>query len=204
MSKHQTHYITNTNENKGQVFCYRPETLRADLAARAAEVRRGNRVTAALACVLAIVIAFAVWAFARAEEPDARCWVLCKPGSQVNLRMDADKGSKAVGFLECGDSFTTDGTTRDGWVRVLDAGECECWIYSGYVVTEKPEAVFDNYLCVANKQVACRRWVNGPQIKGRLGWLHNGSTVTVFYVAGDWALTSRGYIRSEWLEADPV
>ena len=34
-------------------------------------------------------------------------------------------------------------------------------------------------------------------------WLVNGSTVEVFYTAEGWACTSRGYIKSEWLEVDP-
>lgn len=61
--------------------------------------------------------------------------------------------------------------------------------------------VYDTYVCVAKNRVACRKWMNGP--KTATPWLRNGSTVQVFFIAGDWAITSRGYIRSEWLEADP-
>ena len=65
--------------------------------------------------------------------------------------------------------------------------------------------VGENYVCVAKSRVACRRWVNGPQIEdnGRPRWLVNGSNVSVFYIAEGWAVTSRGYIQSEWLEVDP-
>ena len=164
------------------------------------------RARIAMRIVLAMEIAVLVFAvvsgaFGSGNET-ITCWVLCQPGDHVNLRMEPSKGSPAVGFLDCGDSFETDGTSRDGWIRVLGIGECECWIYCGYVVTEEPVKVFSNYLVVARNRVACRRWVDGPQIKGRLGWLHTGSEVSVFYIAGEWAVTSRGYIRSEWLEGD--
>ena len=157
-------------------------------------------VIAVLIVVIAGLFVFVLSARA-AEEID--CWAFCKPKDRVNLRIKPSKESKSVGWLECGDQFLTDGTKKDGWIKVLDRGECECWIYSGYVVEEQPVRVEENYVCVARKWVACRRWVDGPQIKGKLGWLHNGSNVNVFYIAGDWAITSRGYIRSEWLEADP-
>ena len=160
-----------------------------------------------LIAILAVLIGAWRWGGqavrARAEEETTiDCWVLCKPGDYVNLRMWASKSAEIVGYLECGDRFQTDGKTKDGFIHVLDAGDCDCWIYSGYVVTEEPKPVFQVYVCVAKNRVACRRWVDGPQIQGT-GWLRNGSTVDVFYVAGDWAITSRGYIRAEWLEVDP-
>ena len=82
---------------------------------------------------------------------------------------------------------------------MLDAGDCECWIYSGYVVTEEPEEIRDTRVVVAREQVACRRWVNGPKIEGR-EWLKNGTEVQVFYIAEGWAVTNLGYIQAEWLE----
>ena len=192
-------YNTDQKKIEGQVFFYRPYP---------AEMRkRKSPLTIVLVSILIALIVFSVYVItAQAEDTVIRCWVLCKPGDRVNLRMEPRKGegSTVVGWLECGDNFQTDGTSKDGWIRVLDRGDCECWIYCGYVVTEEPVAVFENYVCVARKWVACRRWVDGPQIDGRLGWLHNGSDVSVFYIAGDWAVTSRGYIRSEWLEVNPV
>lgn len=156
--------------------------------------------------LIALIIASVIIIAARAEDEEITLWAMCKPGDQVNLRMEPRKGngSRIVGWLECGDSFRTDGKRKNGWIRVLDAGDCECWIYSGYVVTEPPVEVNESYVCVARKWVACRRWVDGPQISGRRGWLHNGSNVNVYCIAGEWAVTSRGYIRTEWLEVDPV
>ena len=137
-------------------------------------------------------------------DETATCWVICKPGAQVMIRKSASKDSRDLGFLEAGDDFRTDGKTRNGFIHALGVGDSgEGWIYSGFVATEEPEAVFETYCCVAKTRVACRRWCGGPQISGRSGWLYNGTDVTVFYIADGWAVTSRGYIRSEWLEADP-
>lgn len=161
-------------------------------------------ISIALRVILVAVTIFAVIVLAgRAEDVTSSCWAMCQPGDRVNLRLKPSRDSKSVGWLECGDEFQTDGTNRNGWIRVLDAGECECWIYSGYVVTEKPEEVNENYVVVARDKLACRRWVNGPQIEGRK-WLKNGTNVQVFYMAEGWAVTDLGYMQSEWLEVDPV
>jgi hypothetical protein len=152
---------------------------------------------------LVILIAVAWLSFGQAADQTFTCWTLCQPGDHVNLRMEPKKDSKSVGFLECGDSFETDGENRNGWFRVLNRGECECWIYCGYVVTEQPEEVNENYVVVARDKLACRRWVNGPQIEGRK-WLKNGTNVQVFYIAEGWAVTNLGYMQTEWLEVDPV
>ena len=159
---------------------------------------------AILATTLAILIAAAWFVIGRAAEQTIDCWVLCKPGDYVNLRETPSRSGRTAGFLECGDRFQTDAESRNGFIRVYGVGEgAEAWIYAGYVSTEEPVAVFENYCCVAKNRVACRRWIDGPQVAGRAGWLYNGSSVSVFYIAGDWACTSRGYIRSEWLEEDP-
>ena len=137
-----------------------------------------------------------------AEERPATCWVMCKPGSMINVRRRPDKKSEAVGYLDACDNFRTDGENRDGWIHVLDIGEYgDGWVYVGYVVTEKPKAVFQNYVCVAKKQAACRKWIGGPQTDKK--WIRNGSNVSVFYIADGWAITSRGYIQAEWLEVNP-
>ena len=151
-----------------------------------------------------VIMALTGWAIGGAEENDSlvKCWILCKPGSQVNVRRTPSKKSEQVGFLEVGDWFWTDGNSADGWIRCYGIGEYgEGWIYSGYVVTEEPVKVYEQYVCVAKKRVACRTWIGGP--KTSKPWLANGSNVSVFYEADGWAITSRGYIQSEWLEVDP-
>ena len=159
---------------------------------------------AILAGIIAVAIGVAWFTCGRASEETITCWALCQPGDYVNVRSAPSKKAQVTGFLECGDWFQTDAESRNGFIKVCGVGEnSEGWVYSGYVSTAKPVEVFENYICVAKSRAACRRWLDGPQIEGRTGWIYNGSTVSVFYIAGDWAVTSRGYIRSEWLEADP-
>lgn len=131
-----------------------------------------------------------------------RCWVLCKPGSQVVVRRTPSRNAMEVGQLEVGDWFETDAVSSNGYIRAYGIGEYgEGWIYSGYVATEEPVPVFETYCCVAPNRVACRRWMDGPQTQNP--WLKNGSDVQVYHIAGEWSCTARGYIKSEYLEADP-
>ena len=139
---------------------------------------------------------------AAADRP-ATAWILCRPGTQVNARRTPDGGGQIVGYLEVGDEILTDGVSAEGYIRALNIGEYgEAWIWCGYIVTEKPVEVFEQYCCVAKNRVAVRRWCDGPQVEGRK-WLRNGDDVTVFHMADGWACTNIGYIRSEWLEVDP-
>lgn len=157
--------------------------------------------------LMAAVLAAAGWIAGsscaeKAAERLATCWILCKPGSQVNVRRTPNRNAQEVGFLEAGDSFKTDGVSSNGFIRCYGIGEYgEGWIYCGFVATEEPVKVFQTYVCAAPNRVACRRWISGPKTQNP--WLKNGSNVQVFYIAGEWAVTSRGYIMSEWLEADP-
>lgn len=152
--------------------------------------------------VFILVVGFVLGSCSRGEEQLATCWVMCKPGDYVNVRRSPKKNSVAVGYLECGDSFRTDAESKNGFIKCYGVGEeGEGWIYCGYVTTEEPVKVGKRYVCVAKKRVACRRWMNGPQTQNP--WLRNGSTVEVFCEADGWAVTSRGYIRTEFLEVDP-
>ena len=128
-------------------------------------------------------------------------WAMCK--SYLNVRTGPSKNSPEIGRLDAGDEFETDGTVRDGFIRVCGVGEGEGWVFSGYTVDEQPIRTDERYVCVANSRAACRRWAGGPRIKGKAGWLYNGTDVKVYYRTEKWALTSRGYIASEWLERDP-
>lgn len=165
-------------------------------------IQTGVILVIAAAVILAAYVVALNAAQAAAEDQLATCWILCKPGDYVNVRRTPGKNAMEVGRLEVGDSFLTDGVSSDGWIRCYGIGEYgEGWIYCGFVATEEPVAVFQTYVCAAPKRVACRRWMNGP--KTRNPWLTNGSDVQVFHIAGEWACTSRGFIRAEWLDPNP-
>lgn len=129
-------------------------------------------------------------------------WIMCGDFSYV--RETASKKGQIGGRLDVGDEFETDEKTRNGFIRVIGIGEANVgWVFKGYTVTEEPVRVDDRYVCVANNRVACRRWIDGPQFKGKTGWLYNGTTVMVYWRTSEWSVTSRGYIRSEWLDPAP-
>ena len=135
---------------------------------------------------------------ARAEESTTTAWALCK--SYVNIRLWPSKTATEVGFLDPCDRVEVDGRTKDGFAHVTYP--VDGWVYAGYLTFSEPKAIGQTYTVVARKRVAARRWVDGPQM-GTKPWLINGSQVKVLYMSDDWALTDRGYVKSEWLEEDP-
>ena len=159
-----------------------------------------------LAAVIFAGIAYVVALNANAEAAENRLatvWVMCKPGTQVNVRRRPMTDSKSETQLDAGMEVLTDGESQDGWIRVYGVGENGGgWIYHGYIVLEEPQKIGTRYVCVAKKQAACRRWMGGPQVE-RHKWIKNGENVDVFFIADGWACTSLGYIQSEWLEPDP-
>lgn len=154
----------------------------------------------AMAAVMLVILIATAVTFCRGENL-ATCYVMCKPGSRVSVRWSPNKNASESGYAECGESFHTDGESYDGWIRCYDIGEGG-WIYSGYVSTQKPEKIGERYVCVALRQVACRKWMAGPQIESK-PWLKNGEFCQVFVTDGEWAVTSRGYIKMDYLEASP-
>jgi hypothetical protein len=136
-------------------------------------------------------------------ESDA--WVICKPGDLVNVRACPSNKSTSIGLFECGYVFRTDWEVKNGWIHAINLSleETEGWIYSGYVSAWEPEWKAGEKMTIsAEGRVACRRWCDGPRIDGRAGWIKPGATVQVFYYTNDWCVTNRGYIRTEFLEAE--
>ena len=164
-----------------------------------------------LIAIIVAGIAYLVCSAANAasvENTMVKCWIMCKPGkpgecSYVYAHRTPDKRSEIVGRLDFGDYFMTDAESKNGFIWADGIGEYgEAWIYCGYVVTEEPKIVNEQYVCVAKTRVACRRWMGGPKVE-KTPWLTNGSNVFVYAIADGWAVTNRGYIKSEWLEVDP-
>ena len=161
---------------------------------------KAKKVVVVVLSLLAILIGWQIGTSSckASEEKLITVWAMCKPGSFV-----PSKNGHHVGILDPCDSFQTDGVTKNGYVRAIGLGDCgEGWVYCGFVSTEKPEPVFERYMCNSLSRVACRRWISGPRV-ANYGWIVNGSTVEVFYRTESWSVTNRGYIKSEFLEADP-
>lgn len=134
---------------------------------------------------------------ASAERIQEEVWVLCMPDSEVNVRERPKKTGEIFGGAMCGACMWTDNVKRNGYLHVLDlAAESDTgWISARYVVYDEPVEVNAVMEIRSDGRVACRRWING-KINS---WIMNGDRLTVYWMSPSWAVTSRGYIRSEFL-----
>ena len=177
------------DKNTGQVKFYRPypEELRK---------KKPSLFSVILRILLLVLIIVAVYVvFAKADVSYLQRWILCK--DYVIIRNSPSKSASEGGQLDPGDEIETDGISKNGFVHIVDP--VDGWVWSGNVVESLPEKVEAYGYVVARNRVACRRWVNGPQIEKR-PWASNGTEIRVYWMCDEWALTSRGYIQREWLE----
>lgn len=127
------------------------------------------------------------------------CWVVCEPDSFVMIRSQPNLHGRVVGWAYAGDRITADDLTEDGWVHssdlLIEAGEG--WICIDYLTDAQPRMT-EGLICrvEANGRVAAREGIAGK----RRAWLQPGTEVEVYMVAGEWAVTDKGYIAIEYLE----
>ena len=135
-----------------------------------------------------------------AEDYTTECWILCAPGSYVNCRPTPSKRGESIGRMETGYRLEVDGRTKDGYAHVVGLGleQTEGWVSVNYIVFVEPRWVDADTAVISNGRVACRKYQDGP----RTGWVVNGSTAHVYWVADGWAVTNKGWIRTEYLERD--
>ena len=128
-------------------------------------------------------------------------YALCRPGDYVHARKLPSRNSTSLGRFETGDEIQTDGKTKDGFVHVVNAPfeEKECWVHCGYIVFDRPEKMFGRTATVVcNGNLLVRQCVDGKVVKK----LKNGTELQIFYWSGEWAVTNRGYVRTEFIELD--
>ena len=125
------------------------------------------------------------------------CWVVCQPDSFVNIRSRPNGHSEITGRALAGMRFLTDGEEKGGFIHLVDVGneEGHGWISTGYVVYCEPRGMDDEMQIRGRGRVACRKTIGGR----RSSWAKPGDTVRVYWMADGWAVTSRGFIQSEWL-----
>ena len=150
-----------------------------------------------IAVIYAIVIGYQSLGFA--EENLAKAYVLCQPGDYVNARWSPNRKSESVGRLDCGDEIWLDGKTKNGFAHYVDATfeACECWVYTGYIVFDKPVFKGGQVAVVASSgRLAARKNCTGEVRK----WLKSGSEVQVFWWSEEWCVTNYGFVKTEYLE----
>ena len=133
-----------------------------------------------------------------AEAEDANAWVLCKPGSNVNVHVGPSKGSTVVAYCECGDELITDGKKSGDWVHIVN-GWCDHdgWIHKGYV--SDSQVVIEPFDGFGYLKARIRNRIGGKMI----GTLKKGEAVKVYaYAIGwdGWAVTNKGYVMARYLD----
>ena len=157
-----------------------------------------KRAAAILLAMIMSILYAAGWA---EEEPEYQTlYVVCKPSSFVNVRAYPKKKGDEVGRLECGDQILTLGERRGQYVKIYGwtFESQDCWVHGGYLTEDEPEIWPEGkeYVIRAGGRVAVRRYMRGK----RRVWIYPGKTVKVYAMTREWALTNRGYIKTEFLE----
>ena len=138
----------------------------------------------------------------RADELQSR-WVLCQ--TFVNVRARASMNSSSIGHVMLGDELTVDQTVRRGgrwWYHCTDVANeyGSGWVCADYC-TDSAVTVCDETATVnASGRVALRVSVNGK----RRAWVKPGAELDVIGYSDTWALTTKGYIKMEFLEFSPT
>ena len=149
----------------------------------------------ALAVLILMVVGLCYYAGAEDEVK----YILCNPrmDNHVAIRLSPKKSSEEIGRLDCGDSFWTDGKTRNGYLHVFGMTEYgEGWVHKGYVVDDKPIIERCMATVTAKGRVKARRYIGGK----RNCWLDVCDDVRVYARSEEWAVTSRGYVMTKYLE----
>lgn len=129
---------------------------------------------------------------------DYKVFAFCNPKTPVNVRRTPKKGSPITGRLDFGDSVTTDGEKKNGFLHVYGITEDgEGWIFAGNLITDPPVKTERTWASVAaSGRVMTYRWIEGK----KNGWINVGDDVKVIALSEDWAVTNKGYIRTKYLE----
>ena len=145
-------------------------------------------------CVLLIVLMLTSPAYA--DGITYECWVMCQPGDYVNIRATASRHGEVTGWATSGMRFETDWEEKNGFLHLVGVTEYgDGWISEGYVVFVEPREMDRQMRITGKGRVAARKTIDGDRRK----WLQPGDTVTVYRISDEWAVTSAGFIRSEYL-----
>ena len=168
---------------------------------RDTEVWKLLRVFAEIALIVLAVLALihgCEWVISEAhaeKEPEAR-WVFCN--DVLLVREGPKKSSAATGELDPGTMVWTDGKVRNGYCHLVNlANESgDGWVRKVYLVDEEPVRIEREATVVSKGRLAARRTVGGE----RKAWLKPQSTLDVYWITSEWAVTNKGYVMLKYLE----
>jgi hypothetical protein len=153
----------------------------------------------AMAIILAAVLAICT----ASAEDRVTMYVICTD-SYVNVREAPSTKAHIGGRMDFGWEVTVTGTARDrsgtDWYKVDGITEMGYgYICANYLVPSIPERVDLDARVNASGRVAVYKRVNGD----RKTWVKPGSELKIKIYSDPWCLTSKGWIRTEYLEVIP-
>lgn len=127
-------------------------------------------------------------------------YILCKPNDYINIRPFPNKKGEAIGRMECGMIVHLDGKQKNGFLHCVDLSleQTEGWVHKGYVVYDEPKLINQNAFVISRGRLAARKTVNGKRSK----WLKPMTSIRIYYLSEEWAITNYGYVKSEYLELE--
>ena len=150
--------------------------------------------------VMIFAVMVLLWSPAAAEgdQPGYRCWVLCQPGSEVLIREKPSKRADVIGAAGSGEKLRTDWKEKNGWLHLIEVSNetGEGWISLEYIVFDEPIWMDAEGVINGKGRVACRKSIGGK----RKTWIQPGTSVEVYWISSEWAVTNRGYISCDYLE----
>ncbi|MBR2800315.1 MAG: hypothetical protein IKE04_05510 [Oscillospiraceae bacterium] len=164
--------------------------------------RRRRRII--IGCVLAVLILVITLVVTNASTERRDAYIMCRPGSEVNVRDSATTHGQLIGHLILGDSINVDREYK-GWVhsKSLSFEQSSGWISADYVVYDYPQAIPEGRTYIVSASGCVAVW-KGMTRASRVCWVHPGDKVTVLAISQEWALTDRGYIRTQYLQEQKV
>lgn len=146
-----------------------------------------------LALIIIAIIAILSVSVAHADHMG---FILCNPDTTVNMRFEPRKTGTVVACMECGDPVRLDGGKYGEWLHVVTGDENGAWVHQGYVVDIK--------VTVETRQARAKTKVRTRNmVRGRLtGTLRKGQEVTVYAYSEECCFTSKGYIKTKYLEVE--
>ena len=145
------------------------------------------------------LIAMALPKIGLADSETTEAYVLC--ADYVNIRPFPNRKGEALGRFETGDVLHLDGKKKNGYLHCVGTNlEADGWIFSGYVVYDRPERIDRDATIVSKGRLAARKYVGGKRTR----WLKPLATVRVYSWSDEWCVTNCGYVQTKYLELEGV
>ena len=157
------------------------------------------------AVLLVIALTFILIAIftssAQSEDETFTVWVLCQPDDYINVREKPSRKGIVCGRYDPCEEVITDGKIRNGYLHLVGMGleATDTWIHKGYISYDEPKVLGgQSALVTCNGRLAARKYIGGKVRK----WLKNGDRVRVYYITDEWAVTNRGFVKSQYIELE--